>query len=388
MRKGRITTTIALMLLSASLMFAADAESLYSDFHQAVDNGDVAQAIEAYDDLQDRIAKEADDIRHDIDKAVDKHDGRLYASSIQALRKLGSYSIKKEDSDALLTAIVNSDSPDAAQWAQWLYENSRYYHPTLTLSTDISQDGYRSSYRRTVSVAPGSEVTLPDSTGGDTSRTGVLTGWGITPDEVTYESGETITMPYTDQTLFAVYTSRVSFEDGDGDNVTTYDDVSEGDVVDIPAPAAQGEAIFEGWYDRSSGQYLSPDETQYTVRGMGADFTALYSKLEAKEISTGHWNTGAIPTGTQIPLTFTLANSGTEDEDGIQVTVSSDSAYARLMNTSAYVRSMDAGDVRTLKGVLLVVDSECPSGQEIPVTVTMSDDDGAVFTSTFTLTTR
>ena len=58
------------------------------------------------------------------------------------------------------------------------------------------------------------------------------------------------------------------------------------------------------------------------------------------------------------------------------------------MNTSAYVRSMDAGDVRTLKGVLLVVDSECPSGQEIPVTVTMSDDDGAVFTSTFTLTTR
>ena len=164
--------------------------------------------------------------------------------------------------------------------------------------------------------------------------------------------------------------------------------MSEGDVVDIPAPAAQDDAIFEGWYDRSSGQYLSPDETQYTVRGMGADFTALYSKLEAKEISTGHWNTGAIPTGTQIPLTFTLANSGTEDEDGIQVTVSSDSAYARLMNTSAYVRSMDAGDVRTLKGVLLVVDSECPSGQEIPVTVTMSDDDGAVFTSTFTLTTR
>ena len=48
MRKGRITTTIALMLLSASLMFAADAESLYSDFHQAVDNGDVAQAIETY----------------------------------------------------------------------------------------------------------------------------------------------------------------------------------------------------------------------------------------------------------------------------------------------------------------------------------------------------
>ena len=120
---------------------------------------------------------------------------------------------------------------------------------------------------------------------------------------------------------------------------------------------------------------------------MGADFTALYSKLEAKEISTGHWNTGAIPTGTQIPLAFTLANSGTEGEDGIEITVSSDSAYARLINTSAYVRSMDAGDVRTLKGVLLVV-AECPSGQEIPVTVTMSDDDGAVFTSTFTLTTR
>ena len=155
MRKGRITTTIALMLLSASLMFAADAESLYSDFRQAVDNGDVAQAIELYDDLQDRIAGEADDIRHDIDKAVDKHDGRLYASAIQALRKLGSYSIGKEDSDALLTAIVNSDSPDAAQWAQWLYENSRHYHPTLKhrhlagrLQEQLQEDGVRRTGQR------------------------------------------------------------------------------------------------------------------------------------------------------------------------------------------------------------------------------------------------
>ena len=388
MRKGRITTTIALMLLSASLMFAADAESLYSDFHQAVDNGDVAQAIETYDDLQDRIAKEADDIRHDIDKAVDKHDGRLYASSTQALRKLGSYSIGKEDSDALLTAIVNSDSPDAAQWAQWLYENSRYYHPTLTLSTDISQDGYRSSYRRTVSVAPGSEVTLPDSTGGDTSRTGVLTGWGITPDEVTYEAGETITMPYTDQTLFAIYSSRVVFNnDETGDN-TVFTDVADGDVVEVPTPPDLEGAIFEGWYDRLSGQYIAPGETEYTVRGMGARFEALYVKLEASELECGHYDVNRIPTGVQLPLTFTLSNSGSEDLSGVSITVSSDSEYARLMNTEAYMRNMYAGQDYTLTGTRLVVSRDCPSGSQLPVTVTMTDSEGRSFTSTFTLTVK
>ena len=79
MRKGRITTTIALMLLSASLMFAADAESLYSDFHQAVDNGDVAQAIETYDDLQDRIAREADEKVADARAARDSCRERIDA---------------------------------------------------------------------------------------------------------------------------------------------------------------------------------------------------------------------------------------------------------------------------------------------------------------------
>ena len=300
------------------------------------------------------------------------------------------YTISRSDSDSLLTAIVNSDSGDAAQWASWLYDNSRYYHPRLTLSVSVSGEGYSHSYRRSVSVAPGTEVTLPsaEDISVNSSIAGVLTGWGITPDEATYAAGETIAMPYTDQTLYAIFSSQVTFSDGEGGDETVFSDVSEGDVITIPAPAETEGAIFEGWYDAASGQYLAPDESEYTVKGMGASFQALYIKAEATELTTGHYNIDAIPTAVQIPLTFTLSNSGTEDLKAVDIEVSSDSDHVRLMNTSAYMRTMRAGEDYTLRNVILVVDSDCPAGETLPISVTMNDSEGNSFTSSFDLVTK
>ena len=172
---------------------------------------------------------------------------------------------------------------------------------------------------------------------------------------------------------FDFFTSSVSFSDGEGGEDTVFTDVAEGDVIQIPSPAQNDGAIFEGWYDSSSGQYLSPDETEYTVRGMGASFEALYIKAEATKMTTGHYDVDSVPTGVQIPLTFTLANSGSEDIQGVDITVSSDIGYARLMNTSAYLRTMRAGQDYSLRNVILVISSDCPAGTVIPLTVTMSD---------------
>ena len=213
------------MILCAGLIFASGAQSLYNDFETAVRNGDVSGAIEAYSSLNDQIAKEKENIQKSIEKAFDKHDRELYRNAMNDLRNLSTYSISREDTDALLTAIVNSDSSEAGQWAEWLYENSSYYHPVLTFSTDISSDGYAQSYRRSISVAPGSDVTLPDSSSFSTNTmaSGVLTGWGLTPDEVIYEAGETIKMPYTDQTLYAVYKAQVVFSDEYSGSNTVFD---------------------------------------------------------------------------------------------------------------------------------------------------------------------
>ena len=192
-------------------------------------------------------------------------------------------------------------------------------------------------------------------------------------------------MPYTDQSLYAIFRSQVVFSDSESSDDTVFTDVKEGDVIQVPVPSDSQDAIFEGWYDRSSGQYLSAEDTEYTVKGMGASFEALYIKLEADEISTGPYDVTRLPAGVQIPLTFSLTNSGSEDVRDVDITVSCDSSHARLINTEAWLRQMRSGHDYTLKNVILVISQDCPSGEEIPLTVTMEDSDGNTFSSTFTL---
>lgn len=376
-------------MLSAGLVFASSAQALQEEFEAAASSGEIEAAIDAHSELEDAIAKEYRSLEKDLEKAIEKNDRQLYYSTraqMQDLSRLGK--ISQEDTASLLSAIVNSDSDEAQEWALWLYENSSYYHPVLTLCADASGDSYSRTYRKSVSYAPGTEVTLPSSAGENARYSGVLIGWGITPDEVTYEPGETILMPYTDQSLYAIFRSQVVFSDSESSDDTVFTDVKEGDVIQVPVPSDSQDAIFEGWYDRSSGQYLSAEDTEYTVKGMGASFEALYIKLEADEISTGPYDVTRLPAGVQIPLTFSLTNSGSEDVCDVDITVTCDSSHARLINTEAWLRQMKSGHDYTLRNVILVISQDCPSGEEIPLTVTMEDSDGNTFSSTFTLNVR
>ena len=369
--KRKALSVLLILLITVPALFAASAQDLYEDFQAAVTAGSVQEAVDAYGNMQEKVAKEMEDLQDDLDKAIQKNDRQLYANTRADMRELSSYRLSKADTDALLTAIVNSGSDQASEWAQWLYENSAYYHPVLTLTTSVSGEGYSRSYTRSVSAVAG-----------------VLTGWGITPDEVLYAPGETITMPYTDQTLYAIYSSQVSFTDSYTNDSKTFSDVADGDVIEVPSPATLEGAIFEGWYDPTSGQYLSPEDTEYTVRGMGAAFQALYIKAEASELNCGYYDITSIPVSTQVPLTFTLSNSGTEDLHDVTIKVSSDSDQVTLMNTSARLRTMRAGEDYMLRGTKIVVASDCASGTQLPITVTMTDGDGNSFTSTFSLTVK
>lgn len=386
MKTRRIISSLIILMLSAGLVFASSAQALQEEFEAAASTGEIEAAIDAHSELEYAVDKEYRGLAKDLEKAIEKNDRQLYYSTrarMQDLSQLGK--ISKEDTASLLSAIVNSDSDEAQEWALWLYEKSSYYHPVLTLCADASGDSYSRTYRKSVSYAPGTEVTLPSSTGENARYSGVLIGWGITPDEVTYEPGETILMPYTDQSLYAIFRSQVVFSDSKSSDDTVFTDVKEGDVIQVPVPSDSQDAIFEGWYDRSSGQYLSAEDTEYTVKGMGAFFEALYIKLEADEISTGPYDVTKIPAGVQIPLTFSLTNSGSEDVRDVDITVTSDSSYARLINTEAWLRQMRSGHDYTLRNVILVISQDCPSGEEIPLTVTMEDSDGNTFSSTFTV---
>lgn len=389
MKTRRIISSLIILMLSAGLVFASSAQALQEEFEAAASSGEIEAAIDAHSELEDAIAKEYRSLEKDLEKAIEKNDRQLYYSTraqMQDLSRLGK--ISQEDTASLLSAIVNSDSDEAQEWALWLYENSSYYHPVLTLCADASGDSYSRTYRKSVSYAPDTEVTLPSSAGENARYSGVLIGWGITPDEVTYEPGETILMPYTDQSLYAIFRSQVVFSDSESSDDTVFTDVKEGDVIQVPVPSDSQDAIFEGWYDRSSGQYLSAEDTEYTVKGMGASFEALYIKLEADEISTGPYDVTRLPAGVQIPLTFSLTNSGSEDVRDVDITVTCDSSHARLINTEAWLRQMRSGHDYTLKNVILVISQDCPSGEEIPLTVTMEDSDGNTFSSTFTLSVR
>ena len=389
MKTRRIISSLIILMLSAGLVFASSAQALQEEFEAAASSGEIEAAIDAHSELEDAIAKEYRSLEKDLEKAIEKNDRQLYYSTRAQMQDLSRLrKISQKDTASLLSAIVNSDSGEAQEWALWLYENSSYYHPVLTLCADASGDSYSRTYRKSVSYAPGTEVTLPSSAGENARYSGVLIGWGITPDEVTYEPGETILMPYTDQSLYAIFRSQVVFSDSESSDDTVFTDVKEGDVIQVPVPSDSQDAIFEGWYDRSSGQYLSAEDTEYTVKGMGASFEALYIKLEADEISTGPYDVTRLPAGVQIPLTFSLTNSGSEDVRDVDITVSCDSSHARLINTEAWLRQMRSGHDYTLKNVILVISQDCPSGEEIPLTVTMEDSDGNTFSSTFTLNVR
>lgn len=178
-----------------------------------------SQSLEAitksYDKLNEAIANEAEQARKRLYEARSKGDRESYYDAREHLSLLSTYHMDENTSDYLLEEILSLDEPKKSEYAAWLYENSPYYRPTLTLDFSSEGENYRYSYRQQIRKIPGSEVVLPSSgqLRMNSARLGVLAGWGVTPDEVTYQGGETIKMSYTNQTLYAIYQEGVRFVD-------------------------------------------------------------------------------------------------------------------------------------------------------------------------------
>ena len=381
----RILSLLIVLSVSIAMVAAADASEMYQLFSDAVNDGDTAAAMDLYGNLQNMISKDYKKAERSYEKALEAGNIRKAREAYSDMLNVSGYSITREQSDALLSAILKGDESSRAENAAWLYENSPYYSPSVTYDWSAKGDNFSYSYKRSISVTPGSEITLPtaEDIGADTSAAGVLVGWGITPDEVTYQPGEVIIAPYTSQTYYAVWKTAVSFKDDVTGIDSTIDGTATGESIDVPAVTAPDDSyIFTGWVDKTTGEYIAPDETSYELEGNGAAFTALWKKVDFQNLTSKHYDTEALPVGTQVDLSFEIANSGSENIRNAVIEVESSDPGLTVLNGEGNVGFIAPGRTLTMNG-LRVAATE-PGTYTINVSLTDRDDD--VWTGSFSVT--
>ena len=382
--KRRITAAVAVLMIASLTLAAADAGELYQSFSDAVSAGDAQGAIEYYTDMEEQLQKDYQKAERRYEKAAEAGNIDKARDAWSEMRSISSRSITKEQSDALLEAILSEDSDNRAADAKWLMENSRYYHPMISYEWSSAGDNYSFKYSSSQSVTPGEEITLPDSDSVrvNTSAAGVLSGWGVTPDEVTYQPGETIEAPYTDQTLYAIWTTQVVFKDEITGFESTVDDIASGDSIAVPAVSEPDDSyVFAGWVDRSTGDYIAPDETEVTLEGNGAIYEALWKMAELSDLSAKHYSLDAIPVNTQADLSFTITNNGSEDLRNVAINCTSSDGLS-ILSGNGTIRGVDAGDSVTVHGIRIVGTEP----RDYMLHISATDRDGDVWEADFPLT--
>lgn len=386
MKDMRKLMTMAIVLIaSATMVFAASVDDMYSQFADALASGDASKAIDIYDNLQERAQKDYLNAERSYEKALDAGNfgkARQVMRDLQAM-KASPYTMTEEDTDNLLSLILKIEDEDQKkEMAQWLYANSPYYSPTVTYDWSTEGDNYSYRFARSVSVAPGNEITFPSSSdiGIDTSLAGVLEGWGVTRSDVMYQPGEVIPAPYTSQTYYAIWKTGVVFSDKLTGEEIVIDGTSAGDVVNVPSLTAPDDSyIFAGWVDKSNGEYIPADETEYTLSGNGASFEALWKKVEIADISASPYDIGSVPLNTQIDLSFTISNPGTENMRNSIVDLTTDSEGVDIQKGHGRVPSLPAGRDIYATGLRVVVTE--PGTHDM--TLTFTDRDGDTWTQSF-----
>ena len=397
-----------LFFVSGAMVFAApNAEKLYTET-QVLDlsSQSLASIKQSYEKLNEARTRDYQQAQDDMLKSRSEGDVASYREAYARLDAIRSYTMTKDQSDQLLNRILAEDEPRRSEYASWLYQVSPYYRPVLTLDFSASGEDFHFSYRQQVRNAPGSEIKLPDQSqmNFNATKVGVLAGWGLTPTEVTYQSGETIVMPSTNQTLYAIYSSEVRFFDALSGNEVVKKDVEQGSEIEVPTPTfSDPSSLFVGWYDKSNRMLLDEQQT-YTFNGKGASFEALWKSLAFEQVKPLYYAETALPKQTQLGVGFSFQNTGNVDLEGLQATLKCDSPYVTLLVDSLYIGSLGSGryttnnsrfattEAQNITGerntFRFVVSSSAPSLSVLPFTLTLTDAKGDSWSSTFEFTVK
>ena len=231
------------------------------------------------------------------------------------------------------------------------------------LTKDYKEDmGFLSffNYKYVICTEPGSTVTLPSMDVNITSE-GVFAGWGLTEDEVTYEAGAEITMPYSDLTLYPVFRSGVLFTD----SITGTEVFEEGDSINAPVLEAPDETyVFTGWYDEN-GEKADGSKT------LGEGESAVYYAGWKSVLISGVRCTQGRKSS---EISFSLMNQGTQNTGSLTI---------ELVPENSNVLTVKSGAVTT-RGIRVSqwkngsfdVKVSGNSGDVVKATIVVTDSDG------------
>lgn len=296
------------------------------------------------------------------------------------LRNLTYPEITAEQTEVLVNRIKNEkDEAAKAELSSWLYENSRYYHPALhfTSSRGSEEEGSFFSYHFDISSEPGSKVTVPHMRTHSTEN-GIFAGWGTEDGKVLYEAGEEITMPYEDQTLYAVYKTGALFID----HVAGTRTMQDGATVTVPASAAPDDSyVFLGWFDAEGNK---AEGTVTLEDGQSKVFSAAYRSILIEDVRARHTRDG-VPADKKVELAFTLYNQGSSNTGRLTVNLICENDALKNLSGELHTRGIGVGEEKS--GSFTIV-AKGNSGDVINASIVVTDEAGNTWNAPVTLTVK
>ena len=372
----KITTTLivlALTVLVTSPLFASGATEKGTNFKELdLNTASLNDMESAWTYSVESYNSQRTSLRGAMDEAIEKRDVEDYLELRSLYNSLEYPMITKEQTETLTERILNTENQEEKdEIASFLYENSAWYHPTLTFEYSVTNGNYSRSYRKSFSAVPGTTVTAPEVKGD-----GVFLGWSADGENVTYESGDEISMPYSDTVLYAIFSTGITFKD----SVSGNDSYTEGTEASVPVVTTEdSNLVFLGWYDEY-GKKVDGD-TVTVENGKSKEYTALYRGVEIGDASIRYYEDGKIPSSTQVVLSFPIKNTGNTALRNLKVSLGGEEV--KVLSSS--LKATLIGDESSLNASFLVY-AEGEKGEEKVFTATVEDASGNVWTKDFTLT--
>ena len=372
----KITTTLivlALTVLVTSPLFASGATEKGTNFKELdLNTASLNDMESAWTYSVESYNSQRTSLRGAMDEAIEKRDVEDYLELRSLYNSLEYPMITKEQTETLTERILNTENQEEKdEIASFLYENSAWYHPTLTFEYSVTNGNYSRSYRKSFSAVPGTTVTAPEVKGD-----GVFLGWSADGENVTYESGDEISMPYSDTVLYAIFSTGITFKD----SISGNDSYTEGTEASVPVVTTEdSNLVFLGWYDEY-GKKVDGD-TVTVENGKSKEYIALYRGVEIGDASIRYYEDGKIPSSTQVVLSFPIKNTGNTALRNLKVSLGGEEV--KVLSSS--LKATLIGDESSLNASFLVY-VEGEKGEEKVFTATVEDASGNVWTKDFTLT--
>ena len=371
----KITTTLMVLALSVFFvlpLFASGATEKGTNFKDLDLNTATVKDMEnAWNYSVESYSSQRTSLRTAMNEAIEKRDVEDYLELRSLYNSLEYPMITKEQTETLTARMLNTESQEEKDaMASFLYENSVWYHPTITFQYSVTNGNFSRSYTRSYSSVPGTKVTVPEVKG-----EGVFLGWSTDGESVAYKSGEEITMPYSDTVLYALFSTGITFKDSVSGN-DTYVEGTEASVPDVVVTEDSG-LVFLGWYDQY-GKKIDGD-TATVENGMSKEYTALYKGVEIGEASIRYYEDGKIPSSTQVVLSFPIKNIGNTALRNLKVSLSGEDVKVLSSSFDATL----IGDESSLNASFLVY-TDGEKGEEKVFKATVEDSSGNVWTEDFT----